>query len=176
MADKFKPVQFVWEGEDLTFRPLGVHAAAAAAAQYRTGHRYVLVPHLERSGKSHRHFFIAIKEGFENLPERWAMLFKSSEALRKYLLIQAGWCDIENFPCDTVEEAKRWMKRLKPLDEYGIVRAEGTVVTRYTAKSMSEENMDAEEFQRVKDRVLNELAMMLGVTKAELTKHAKGAM
>lgn len=154
------------------FEPLGIHAFAAFKKQYQPGQRYVLTQHRERSGKSHRHLFSVIKETFDNLPDRWAEMFSSPEALRKYLLVRAGWCDAHTFTCETPEEAKRLVRYLKPIDEFSIVTAKDCVVTRYAAKSISEQNMGSEDFNAVKDKVLDIAAKMIGVSKAALTKNA----
>lgn len=155
--------------------PLGTHAFAAASAQFKEGQRAVLIEHKERSGKSHRHWFITVKEAHDNLPDQWAKQFPTVEKLRKYVLIRVGWCTHTAYACDTERDAITLMRALKSIDDYAVVKREGSVVNYFVAKSQSESNMDKEEFEVVKDRSLDLLAQMLGVSKGDLTKNAGAA-
>lgn len=165
-----RAIQF--RATDTGFEPLGVHAFAAFKKQYHPGQRVVLIEHKERSGKSHRHWFSCLKEAHDNLPERWAIEFPTVEKLRKYVLIRVGWCNHTAYACDTERDATTLMRALKSIDEFALVKREGSVVNYFVAKSQSEEEMNAEEFARVKDRALDFLAQMLGTSKDALTKNA----
>jgi len=138
------------------------------SATYGEGECVSLAPVEDRSGKSHRHFFVTLKECFDTLPEgedRWP----TEEHFRKNLLIRAGWCDVVEEVCESRAEAERWLDRLKRRDTYAVITLRGNVLTTYTAKSQSHAAMKAPEFQAVKTRVFEILGELLGV---ELRKAA----
>src|SRR6266480_4140613 len=101
---KLEPVAFVWNGSVMVpldrFRPL-------ARRQYHLGQEYALVPHLERSEASHNHYFACIKKGWQNLPERMAGRFPTTESLRKRCLIWEGYADQTDIPCTDEEQLAR---------------------------------------------------------------------
>jgi hypothetical protein len=117
---------------------------------------------MERSEKSHRQYFAAIREGFLNLPHHLDQQFASPEALRKHCLIKAGFYDKRSILCSSKAEAQRVAAFLKPMDEYAIVTVEAALVTVYTAQSQSFRAMGKEKFQASKQAVLDIIAAMIG--------------
>jgi hypothetical protein len=169
MAD-VPPIMFSWEGD--CFRPASGVMQKRCDQHYVIGERYALVPHEARSQNSHRHLFAIINEAWQNLPERYALDFPSSEHLRKRLLIQAGlFNEVKSaWPTDAV--AARVAKEIRATDEFSLVMADGRIVTRYEAKSMSMRNMDRKAFQEAKTKILEILDEMLGTRPGELESNA----
>lgn len=167
------PVLLQYEGEG-DFRAVNAHAARLADRNYTVGERYRLAPFAERSQASHNHEFAVINDLFDSLPERFAgkAWAQSPTHMRRFALIMTGYCDTTTFPCETVEEAKRWAMNLEPLDEYSVVTVDGTTVLRFTAKSQSKRAMGAREFQESKTAVLEYLEDLLGVDRGDAQRSA----
>lgn len=159
------PLLFRWQGD--SFEPL---RPKLADKQYVVGAVYNLVPVEERSTASHNQFFASVSEAFNNLPEDQAERFKSSEHLRKWALIQAGFRDERSIVCSSHAEALRLAAFIEPMDDYAVVMVAGAAVRVYTARSQSYKAMPKGEFQRSKDAVLDVLAKLLGVTVDDLKK------
>ncbi|WEX10337.1 hypothetical protein [Chelativorans sp. AA-79] len=164
------PLAFRWTGD--SFVPHNAYVQKRADQAYVIGEVYLLVEQQERSSESHRHYFASIKEGWENLPENIAAEFPTPEHLRKRALIKAGYYDSHSIVCSSKAEALRLAAFIRPLDEYGVVRVDGAVVTRYTAKSQSMRAMGKREFQASKEKVLDVIASMIEVSRDELQRNA----
>lgn len=170
MSDALPPLPFRWDGEALV--PLNQHWAKRADAAYTIGETYTLVPHEERSANSHKHYFAEVAEAWHQLPEHLSEAYPSPEALRKFALIKAGFCDAHPFVCSSRAEALRFASYIKPVDAYAVVTVKEAVVTRYTAQSQSLKAMGKDEFQRSKQAVLEIVAEMIGVSPSDLSREA----
>lgn len=142
--------------------PIGRHAETLTEGETV----YVTIDR-ERSDASHRHEFAWLKQAWESLPESlagepWAA---SPEHLRKYALIQCGYCDVREVVVADGDDAKRVMAFVRPLvDRYAIVAASGPVVRIYTARSQSRRAMGKADFQESKTRIMDWVAQLLGTT------------
>ncbi len=161
--DTFPPLTCDWDGE--VFRP--IHPRRAD--NYLTvGERYSLVQYEERSSASHNHEFAWLKEAWQSLPEHLAEKFPTSEHLRKWALIRAGYSDSHTIVCSSKAEAVRVAAFIRPMDEFAVVVVQGATVTRYTAKSQSKRAMGAKTFYESKERIMAVVARMLDVEPQEL--------
>src|SRR6185503_10225916 len=139
-----------------------------ADRQFVVGETYPMEVHEDRSRQSHQHYFAAIEDCWQNLPEAVAEEFPTSEHLRKYALIKAGYCERRSIVCPSPAEAERVAAFVKPIDEFALVEITGPVVTVYTAKSQSLRAMGKADFQKSKQAVLDILSAMVGVEASEL--------
>ena len=64
---------------------------------------------------------------------------------------------------------------IKPIDDYAVVIARDAAVIEYTAQSQSKKAMGADAFQASKQKVLDVLAEMIGVTADELAAVSEAA-
>lgn len=126
----------------------------------------------ERSANSHSHFFAALNEAWQNLPEALAEQFPTVEHLRKYALIKAGFYDEKSLVCSSKAEAQRLAAFVKPMDGYAVVTVSEAVVRVFTAKSQSKRAMGAKDFQDSKQKVLDLVSAMIGSSSAQLAKNA----
>jgi hypothetical protein len=165
-----RPIPFRWQGD--SFTPLNSHWARQADKELVVGQVYNLVHVEERTLKSLRHMFAIIREGFHNLPPHLSERFQNTEALRKYCLIQNGYCDERSIVCSSKAEAQRIAAFVKPMDEYALVVAKENVVKVYTAQSQSTKAMDKKTFGESKQKVLDTIAAMIGVTTEALASTA----
>jgi hypothetical protein len=165
-----KPLYFKWQNG--VMHP--VHPQAAER-QYTAGELYRLVPEAERSQTSHKHYFACVMEAWKNLPEQYAERFPTSEHLRKWCLVKAGYADERSIVCESEAEAQRVGAFVKPMDDYAVVVVKENVVTVYNAKSQSVRAMGPKDFQKSKQDVLDILAEMVGVTADELGANASKA-
>lgn len=168
-----RPIESCWDGE--AFRPVSPYMARVADRQFARGEVLHLIDQGERSSRSHQHFFASVHEAWANLPPLMAERFPSSDHLRRYALIKAGFCNSHSLPCGSPAAARRAASFVRPLDEFSLVTVEGSVLHVFTAKSQSYKAMGKADFQRSKDEVLRVIAEMIGVAKQELSDAGKAA-
>lgn len=164
------PIVFEWRGDVMA--PAGPGFARMCDKRFIVGERYRLDEISERSAASHAHYFAAINEAFQNLPEGISDQFDTPEKLRKFALIKTGYADQRQIVCASKAEAQRLAAFIRPMDEYAIVTASEAVVTVYTAKSQSMRAMGKAEFQKSKSDVLDYLASLVGTTPRTLEQNA----
>lgn len=156
-----------WDGDN--FVPHGRYKKQCDEENV-VGEVYTLDVVLGRSGNSHRHFFAQVHDLWLTLPEGVADRFPSSEHLRKWALIKAGYADERSIVCSTPAEASRVAAFVRPIDTYAVVTVSDYVVRVFTAKSQSYRAMGAKDFQSSKTAVLDVVADLLGVTRREVEK------
>ena len=160
-------VAAMWDGEH--FAPLGRYRKKCDQ-DFVVGQVYSLEVILERSDNSHRHYFAAIHDAWLNMPEAFAERFPTSEHLRKYALIKAGYAEERSIVCSTPAEATRVAVFVQPIDSYSVVTVNDYVVRVFTAQSQSYRTMDAKTFQQSKTAVLEIISDMIGVKREQLAK------
>ena len=170
MAD-IPPLTFDWT-DDGVMRP---QLSRAADRHYVVGLSYRLVPHEERSMRSHRFYFASVGEAWKNLPEHLAEQFPTSEHLRKFALIRAGYRDERSIVAASKAEAQRIAAFVRPIDGYAVVTVSEAVVRVYTAQSQSTRAMGKKAFGESKDRVLDIVAGMIGTSPGDLQRNAERA-
>jgi hypothetical protein len=166
------PVEFQWDGE--VMRPAR-HYLPRCHKQYVVGEAYPMIPHEDRSTNSHNHFFAAVHEAWKNLPEKMTARFPTSEHLRKWALIKAGYADERSIACDTADEALKIASFIKPMDDFAVLVVADATIKVFTAKSQSARAMDKKDFQESKQAVLDIVAEMIGVDAATLSANTQSS-
>lgn len=115
-----------------------------------------------RSPESHRHYFAAIKDAWANLREDIAATMPSAEHLRKWALIQAGYCTMTKLAFKTNAEAIAACAFIATLDTYAECGVNGNVAVIRRATSQSVKAMGKKEFQVSKGKVLDEISLLIG--------------
>jgi len=146
-----------------------------ADREYVVGENYLLVPHNDRSQNTHNHYFAALAEAWSNLPEDLALDYPTPGHLRKRALIRAGYADERSICCASKAEALRVAAFIRPMDDYAVVTVSEAVVSVFTAKSQSKRAMGAKAFQESKEKVLDTVAAMIGVSRDQLASNAQRA-
>lgn len=167
MTDTIYPLGFQWDGESMI--PLNPRLADK---YYVVGETYRMVPQEDRSQASHRAYFAAIREAWQNLPEQYADHLPTDEHLRKWALIKAGYRDERTIACASKAEAQRIAAFIKPMDDYAVVVAREAVVTVYTAKSQSMRAMGRRDFEESKHKVLDVVASLVETDVETLKENA----
>lgn len=155
------PILCRWDGE--AFKPAGPYWAKQADRDYCVGETYRLVTHEERSAASHNHYFAAINDAWQSMPDAMLADYPTAEHLRKKLLISCGYADERDFVCGSKAEAQRMREFIRPMDDYAVIIVRDDVVRVYTAKSQSKRAMGAKAFQESKTAVLDAIYALLGV-------------
>lgn len=163
------PVIYQWTGDSMV--PQARFAKACDRA-FVVGQHYRLIPHEERSMASHRHYFSAVNDAWTNLPDHLAERFPTSESLRKWALIKAGYRDERSIVAASKAEAQRLAAFVRPMDDFAVVVVSEATVSVYTAKSQSVRAMGKATFEASKSAVLDVLAGMVGVDTATLERNA----
>jgi hypothetical protein len=160
-----------WHGDTLEPLPKDM---AWANEHLVVGMIYRFEPIFPRSMNSHRHQFAFIKEGFRQLPERYAKYFQNEEHLRKHLLIMEGYANVKEYVFTTSEDMRQALEFAEEASEvskdYAIfeVDRKNLVFKRIVAQSQSVKDMPAGVFNESKRRILNRLSSMIGITPEEL--------
>lgn len=162
-----RPMIFTWDGE--VMRP---QHPRIADQEYVVGEVYRLAPYEERSGASHNHYFAALTEAWQNLPEDLMEQYPTAEVLRKKMLIKAGYRDERSIVCASKAEANRIAVFIIPIDPYAVVIVRGNVVQYLTAKSQSMRAMGKADFEASKQAVLDAVAELIGVGRQTLEDNA----
>ena len=162
-----QPIQMTWANGALT--PTSAFWANRAAEQWGDGEILMVEARMERSDASHRHYFAAVKEAWDNLPDDKREQYPSPEHLRSWALIRAGYRNERNIVCTSPAEARRMCAFMQPMDPYAVVTAKDGVVRVYTAQSQSYRSMDKKTFAESKEKVLDVLAALIGVEAKQLT-------
>ena len=113
------PLTYRWDGESLM--PVNQHQARLADKQFVVGETDRLDINEERSAATHRHYFAAVNEAWQNLPEDWCDRFPTSEHLRKWCLIKAGYRDERTFPAKSNTQAVQLAAFIRPIDDFAVV-------------------------------------------------------
>lgn len=156
-----RPTRVIWDGE--AFIP---RRPRLADEDFVVGQEYVFVEHHERSTASHAHYFAAINEAWQSLPDDLLAEYPNAEALRKKMLIRAGYADERSIVCANKAEAQRIAAFVRPMDSHAVVIVKDAVVRVYTAQSQSYKAMGKKDFQESKDKVLDAINDLLGVKAA----------
>ena len=157
-------LQYHGEGE---FRAPTKYWAREADKQFVVGDHYRLAEHHDRSTATHNHYFAAISEAWETLPEHLCAEYPTPEHLRKKMLVRAGYADERSIVCASKAEAVRVAAFIKPMDDYAVVDAREAVVRVYTAQSQSHKAMGKQAFAESKEGVLAAIHKLLGVGSQE---------
>ena len=120
-----------------------------------------------RSAESHRFYFAAIADAWANLREDVAATLPSAEHLRKWALIQSGYCAMTKLAFKTNAEAIAACAFISALDTYAECGVNGTVAVIRRATSQSMKAMGKEEFQKSKEAVLAVISQLIGAEVCE---------
>jgi hypothetical protein len=170
------PLTFTWT-DDGVMRPL-LHLAKEADRRFVVGLNYRLEIIEQRSKQSHDHFFAVVDDAHANLPEVHKNRWLTPDDLRKWALIQAGFCKETTYIAQSKAEAVRIASFMHSTVPFSEVEVHGNLValrTPKTQKTTGPEAMDRKEFQASKSGVLEVLAKLLDVTPDELAKQGNAA-
>jgi hypothetical protein len=167
-------IPMVWDGHAM--QPMD-RFARLAESSYTAGHAYRMIveEERERSVASHKQYFAAVNEAWQNLPQPWAQQFSTPEHLRKWALIRTGFCHQQIWSVPSHAEAVRTALAFRQADPFAVVVVEGHTLTRLTAKSQAGAKMGRKEFEASKTAVLDYLANLIEVTPDELLQAGKAA-
>lgn len=162
-------IVYTWTGD--SFEPLP-RFGKQCDQQFVVGQRYTLEVVEQRSAESHRHYFAQLHDAWLNLPEDMAEELPTSEHLRAWGLIKAGFADKTVIKCASNDDAISAAKEFKKGEKIKIVEVSGRIVTIWTPHSQSTKAMGKAKFQDSKTKVLDAIAELIGVPSGEFRDHA----
>lgn len=162
-----KPLLFKWTNG--VMMPM---ASDAAREQYHEGARYRLAVHQPPSTETRGHYFACIKEVFEQLSDDLAAEYPSTEHLRKRAMIKCGFCTHMDIVCADESAAIQAIAALRAIDEFAYIIQRDNVVRVYRAETQKDNVMGKARFQESKQKVLETLASLIGVSIEDLGKNA----
>lgn len=172
---RFKEVDVVREGGDIVRYTVMVphqRFADLCKRQYELDGDYALARIENRSRASHNHYFAALNDAFDNLPEVWAKKFPTSEHMRKWVLVTEGYRHEEVHDFDTEKDAKQFALAIRRRDEFSVIKRAGAQVMIWSAKSQDHRSMGKQEFEDSKKAVLDYVAGVIGVSLERLEQQA----
>lgn len=169
-ARRIKPVLCVWDGE--AFRPVP-RFKSLCDRQFTVGEEYALAPDEERNMASHNAFMASVEEGWANLPEDVQRRFPTATHLRRWALIQCGFCTQKDYACESPADARQLAAAIRSRDEYCVIKVGRDVVQVFDALSQSKPAMKAEIFEQSKREVLDLIATMAKTTATQLKKEGR---
>lgn len=125
-----------------------------------------------RSRISHDHYFVCLREAYLQLPEMFHPEFHNEEKFRKWLLIQAGYCDETRFMLASPEEAFKFAAYCAGLDEYAVIDVQGNFVSIRKAVTQSKKAMGNRLFQESKQAVFDVYYKLTGIDPTTLKRNA----
>ena len=169
MSEKTLPKIYEWNGD--FFAPVGRRFIDECNAEFVIGQRYRLALSEDASDSYRAQYFIQVKEMWQSLPDDKCARWPSPDLWRYYALIKTGFCvHTQIVGLDTFEALK--IARCLTQDPYSIATVKGCFVDIWRAKSQkllcNGGDMDAAEFKRSKEAVIEFLTRELGIDKADL--------
>ena len=125
-----------------------------------------------RSQQTHNHYFAAIHDAWQNLPEAISGEFPSPQHLRAYALIRTGYCTTTKIVCRTNRDAIDAIRFVTDLDEFALGDISDNVATIYRPQSQSFKAMGRDMFRKSKEDVLGFLSQLIGADVAQEGKAA----
>ena len=147
-------LNFTWDGEAFT-RPAAIRPGECDRF-FVVGERYALVEHHERSTATHNHYFAALHEAWQALPDHWASSSQPASTCANSALIKSGYHD--QTACYAVSVARRShavcerdpsSRRFLDCDHRRINRCQ-----RFHRKEPPMRAMGKKDFQESKEKVL----------------------
>lgn len=170
MADTFRPIRMRWQGDG--FVPVSAFWQRIADQNLVVGEVYDLVEEHERRGESHRHYFAAVKEAHNQLPDELLERFLTPDHLRKYALVKCGYYNERTCVCASKIEAQRMAAFMKGGDEFAVITAVDNIVVERTAKSQRYRAMGKKDFMESKWKVLEFVSALIGISVDDLKQNA----
>lgn len=162
-----RPIWFSWDGDNMIcLQP------KLADKNYVVGEKYILVPFEDRSEASHKHQFAWLREAWRQLPEDIADLYPNPDILRKKALVDAGYYNETIVDAGSNAAAIRVASAFQGLGDFAVIFVRGHFVIRRTAKSQSRRKMNKQEFDDSKNKVLEIVSQMIGVSPDELQRNS----
>lgn len=165
-----RPVFLKWTGEVFVPEP---SFKAYCGREYKVNEVYPMIVEEDRSEASHNHYMASVAEGFNNLSEENAKRFPTPTHLRKWCLVQCGYCTETNFVLKDKKEARKLATEIRKRDEYAVMTIRDNVLTVWDAESQSKAAMKKEPFEKSKREVLDLIAGMARTTSAQLNREAR---
>lgn len=152
--------------------------ADKARAAFVDGECYRLDEHEDRSEKSHNHYFAVLKTAWDNLPDHLQVEFPTTDDLRDWCLVKAGYRKERKIVCESKRAAVQMAAAARGLvreiagEKNPIVIVQDELVLVYWPESQSAKAMGKTRFQDSKDAVFRVLGEILGIDPTLLTRNA----
>ena len=154
------PIALVWNGE--AFEPANRFWSKKCDERFVVGQSYAMDEVHQRSHASHAHYFAALHDIWQSLPESMAEQFPTEDHMRKYALIRTGYRTTVQHVCKTNAEAERLAAAIRPYDTYQVVTVDGPIVTVHHALSQDMRSMNKGQFLMSKQDVLDWCGDLIG--------------
>jgi hypothetical protein len=176
MAGRTQAPQVVYEWTGEVMRPLAYHEDLCAR-EFKPGKKYKLVEFSERSRETHDHFFATVAGYWQNWPEKYERELPDADHLRKHALIRTGHYIQSIMAHASLEVATSYIRNFLRYVEYAegsiTTTAAGTATVMRIAKTQRKKVMEAAEFAKSKQDVLDFCAAVTGVAPEDMAREVK---
>ena len=121
-----------------------------------------------------KRFFAQIRDVHSNLRDEHRQRWPSAEIMRKHALINVGYCDSMQVAAGSKAAAPRIADAFKHMDRYCLVDVRDSVLTVFTARSMSRNSLRKPQFHEVAEAALHWIFQQTGID-GRLSEEAKAA-
>jgi hypothetical protein len=150
------------------FRPVSNSGQVRLETEFKPDQIYSLVQAHDVTRRARGFYHHCLMEAWRNLPEIMRDELPSKDHLRKFCLIKAGHCTVRKDIYFNAAAAEIAAAHFKEEDSYCIVVVNGNIVTIYRAKS--ETTLKGRAWRELKERVLQEASVLIGVDVTSLVK------
>lgn len=176
MSDRRRAPQIIYDWTGEVMRPLPFHLELCLRT-FKTGKRYKLTEFSERSPETHNHYFKAVSRYWDNWPHDYERTLADREQLRKHALIRTGWYVQVAMAFESIEAASQFVATYKRSVDYTegslIANKDGAMAVMLIAKTQQKDRMDAAEFQKSKQDVLEFCAAVTGISPEQMLREVK---
>jgi hypothetical protein len=176
MSGRDRAPQIMFECTGEVMRPLEYHRDLFART-FEAGKRYKLMEFSERSPETHNHYFKAVSRYWDNWPHDYERALADREQLRKHALIRTGHYVQIAMAFESIEAASQFVATYKRSVDYTegslIANKDGAMAVMLVAKTQQKDRMDAGEFQKSKQDVLEFCAAVTGVSPEQMLREVK---
>jgi hypothetical protein len=149
--------------------------------EFQTGKYYTLELVTERSRESHNLYFACVHVALANLQAPLADRFADDDEFRKWCLIKRGFRHQRITVFSSNADAVLGASVAQNLRDFSVTVVEDNVLTVLTAKTQKfrrndPEGMDKKDFEASKEAVIEECAVLIGLSVEQLVAEAKKQM
>ena len=126
----------------------------------------------DRDLRSHRHYFVSVREVWLNLPMAVAKRWPTPDHLRKWALIEEGYCSHAEIACKDGQAARVAAREFRVADQYSVIKVDADVGRIWRAEPQDSRSIGKPRLQKSKWDVINRLATLVGVSAKDIMENA----
>lgn len=172
MAAQQRTPQIIYDCTGDGLKPVARHRDLFARL-FEAGKRYLLIEFNERSRDTHDHFFATVTGYWHQWPENYERELPSPDHLRKHALIRTGHYIQSVMAHASAMTAAAYVRDFLHYVDYAEGSISGATTVMRIAKTQRKKVMEAVEFQKSKQDVLDFCQAVTGIAPEDMEREAK---